>query len=89
MPTPPPIADSDEGPDLTLRRAQSQWYGTRIELNWRDRVLGETLGYPDADSYAHGFKEHDPSWGRAADCGWRRYRDGLARVRVTGGVPDL
>lgn len=61
MPTPRRSSDSNEGPDFTLRQAQHQWYGTHSELNWQDRVLGETLGYPDADSYIQGFKEHDPS----------------------------
>lgn len=60
---PAPRRDSEpyEPPFPTVRQMQHEWYGTHSELNWRDRVLGEQIGYPDADSYVQGFKEHDPS----------------------------
>ncbi|WP_367281275.1 hypothetical protein [Demequina lignilytica] len=61
MPAPRSSLGSYEGPEPTLRQVQHQWYGAHRELNWQDRVLGETLGYPDADSYVQGFKEHDPN----------------------------
>lgn len=48
----------DDGPRST-RQLQHEWYGDHSELGWHDRVLGETLGIPDADTYTSNFLEHD------------------------------
>lgn len=40
------------GNSFTLKSAQSQWYGHgNSDLDWRDREMGQALGYEDGDSY--------------------------------------
>jgi len=53
-------ASDDDGYESKSRRQmQHEWYGDHSELDWHDRVLGEALGFDDADTYVSNFLEHD------------------------------
>lgn len=46
------------GRTKTRRQIDHEWYGDHRELNWRDRVTGQSLGI-DADTYVSNWLEHD------------------------------
>lgn len=53
------MRSDDDYEHKSTRQLQHEWYGDHSELTWHDRVLGETLGIPDADTYVSNFLEHD------------------------------
>lgn len=56
----PTYAGNHGGEEMTSRQSNHLWYGDHSDLNWRDRGLGQTLGFDNADDYVSNFLEHDP-----------------------------
>jgi hypothetical protein len=51
-----PVVRDDHDEPMSKRRADHLWYGDHYELDWHDRVVGQSLGM-DADTYVSNWLE--------------------------------